>query len=480
MQLLRVLNPNSGLAQFQSTLQGAPVSLKPNSKVALKSLSFILNSGSITIPAGLEFQWTVSGITRTVALKPGVYSTPADLCNMLTNVLNSKTTFLLQLGGVTFDPDLTLRNGYVLNGFSWLSYSKDNKSCSISFTRSEVAIPAFNHNAGDASLNLDYYKTSVPLCKGSFAFQFRIASSSTDISNSVWSVGLTQVSSSITQTEGLKYDLNSLIGITNSQTNNSYAIYLNGNLIKDGIDMGGSLLSRGQNNSCVIHWNGNGGGCNIQFFRTSGGTTASEIVQINGSEFDFSTDIYPYYAVESGPIVFDKFKFTPSAMINLNNNGDLHRIESVLDLDANHTVGALEPIPVAITPGASGVYLGYASTRKDYPSGVNGELTGLSLISNQLNDSIIVECGNLNLLSYDTLTGGRRSILAVIDSLNSIDILDKKRFFYTAPEMTFLDISNRDPLELYNLNFRVLVSSGNTDSVLNTAGQLEMCLVFSD
>lgn len=100
-------------------------------------------------------------------------------------------------------------------------------------------------------------------------------------------------------------------------------------------------------------------------------------------------------------------------------------------------------------------YLGFANqvTRSPFELYTTRITSDALFASNLFNDSYVFELLNIDLESYDSLSGGKRNILKVIPAgaTDANSVVD-----YEASNLTFIDVRNKFPLTLRNLKARIL------------------------
>jgi hypothetical protein len=477
VQLLRVLNNQTGPQEFQINLKDN-IRLKKDAKIALKNINFILDS-TVVIPSGITLTWNIQGTNKIVSIPPGDYNTQ-QLSDMLNIALNSGLNFVLDIDANDKGLDSNIGNAIsVFNGFAWRIFVENSK-LNIGWNRAEVGVVSYFNNAGgDASQWLNFNQSITPMCPGCFGFQILIASNAEVISASEFIVGITNKTQTANVGTGIS-PANIYCGAKLSPAATSYSLVANGETITDGLLLNKDdpeIFPVGNNNTFVFYYDQ--GAIKFQAFRAMGAVRSSRVYTLLQAA-DLNTDLYPCYSVKSGAITFGTSLYTPNIEISQTEDGGLHRETPPINMQSNnHALGALSGINVSINMQNAAAYLGYPDGIFTYPNGIKGLYTAVEqLISDQLNSSIVVEIPTLPLKSYDSATGSRRSIVSVIDSLDSLAVGgNRKKYSHTEDTLIFLDIDNPTETIINNLFIRVLIS-GATNAILSTDGLTEMTLVF--
>ena len=92
--------------------------------------------------------------------------------------------------------------------------------------------------------------------------------------------------------------------------------------------------------------------------------------------------------------------------------------------------------------------------------------------ANNLSDAFLVELLNIQLKSYDGLTGQRKSYISVIPESDADGVI-----LYDANYPIFIDIENTQPLSLRNFKARILNNDG---SAISQAGLTSIVLLIKD
>jgi len=108
-------------------------------------------------------------------------------------------------------------------------------------------------------------------------------------------------------------------------------------------------------------------------------------------------------------------------------------------------------------------YLGYSNQERPIQKGTpppyiyieTDDIVYLADIPNALkfnSDSFVVELQNINIESYDSLTNQRKNFIAVIPNQDNI----LERVAYIAPVLLFIDLNNKEPINLRSIKCRIL------------------------
>ena len=122
-------------------------------------------------------------------------------------------------------------------------------------------------------------------------------------------------------------------------------------------------------------------------------------------------------------------------------------------------------------------YLGFESSDLNPQNLVrtNGQFIATKTLDNIVSsDSFIIELLNIPIESYDSLSRGRKNILAVAPITERIMDANTGIIDYSPNEMFFISLKNRNPLSLRNIKARVTSETGNA---ISTEGVSTMTLV---
>lgn len=460
-KLIRLYKPDGQHAEFQNEFTESII-LRPDSRIALKNLNFVLRAKDIDIPAGITLGTSLSlaGPARDVVLQQGSYNL-TSFCKMVTNAMNSSLAYQFQLGA---NNSLTTYDNTVAtdNGFQWLVNPSVDKPGHLNtqFSRSEVQAVPFVTGTGSAAQWLAYNISNVPLARGCLLFSVRIQSASGDIMGSDFVVGITSMNQQQASVSGISPQ-NIDFGITRATDNSDgYSVWAAGKVIHPKIKMsnGGDFTTAIYNRIMVYTA---GGTLRLRLFRNQalGGACDSEEVD-TGVPFDFTKTYYAAYSVQVGPIGFDQMVWTPSSLAAATEQG-VTMARDFNTTENNHRLGALQATQVSLLfdTYSAGSYMGYDDDQT--MTAVTGSFVSQDeIVDTQLNSSLTVEIPTLALESYDGQTGSKRSIVAVVDKLDQMNVGGTySKYSYSAEYPIFLDLKNKNELVLNNLFCRVMVGS---------------------
>lgn len=460
MKIVRLVSDVVSTSQFSKGCS-APIIIKKDGKIGLKSLSFeTLHTSDFEVTdASYKLSFTVGDvdgdglpISYTITVPNGVYNIKTFL-----EYLTAKMNFWM----ASFDP--------VLNSFGleWL-VSNYNGKCDFAFGKSEyVLIQSSDFNLVKCVSNDNTYTKNVPsdvldsyaqctkyLCKGGV-----FATVTIDCLNDfdpgagcIFYVGLSNLFNPVTKTLLNGSDFN--VAIFSDGASGNYKF------IHDGIITNSNAPI---NDGDVLCFRRNIIGYFLAYILNADGQVIGSYSFSMPNSFilneQFLTMAFGDGCTEDFTLINPTATLSPFIQNSI--NGAYSTVDSLPNIYFNSNLKAVTPSSVLIEfvgPYLQDV-LGYNSNILAY-NGISGSFVSnlpIRLGFNNLGDDLVVEVSNLNLDGYDFLENRKSSILAVIplESLSQKDY----GYSYIEPFPTFSSLNNKEDI---NINtFYISIKSGS-------------------
>ena len=204
---------------------------------------------------------------------------------------------------------------------------------------------------------------------------------------------------------------------------------------------------------------------------------------LHEEDFDRTKYYYPIvcFASQIDRCQLDRVNITPDPF-HVNDpafNVVTHGSGDLLDatLEAPNGSAAAQVHKIVFDDLSVAQYLGFdtADLNVNNEAAASGQFIANKSLDNIVSsDSFIVELLNIPIESYDSLSGGRKNILAVAPITERIQDANTGIIDYSPNEMFFISLKNRNPLSLRNIKARVTSEVGNP---VTTEGVSTMILV---
>ncbi len=195
MKLLRVVSKSGDLTRLFHNQFSEPITIKPNSKIALLNGTFSMSSKNIQVPdCTMTFQVKAGGHTFTVNLPAGNYS-QQSLCDTLTRLIN-----------VNYFTDTGVGNDNIQDSLAFQVENSSNGKVSINFAKSAIqAQDTAQFDMTLMELDLDSLKAQGP--NGSASGQFNSFAITQDVclSHGFNTINVDTFDSSSNPTSGVQY-----------------------------------------------------------------------------------------------------------------------------------------------------------------------------------------------------------------------------------------------------------------------------------
>tara|TARA_R100000773_G_scaffold44090_1_gene44019 strand:- start:1472 stop:2953 length:1482 start_codon:yes stop_codon:yes gene_type:complete len=473
MRLLR-LTTRKDKADFEATYN-ADIVLKPNSKIALQSVSINSQDTLVDITTdNNEIQYGInSSYNRTIQLTPRVYQSGdvAELLKDLTTKLNNSCTFTdgesKKVLGLEWQATRDVANkiaiGYKRGLFGAFTNAWDFTNTQFTSANPQPFLASSNDvSVSDFSVNA---LLGDHMSRGNGFFRVRTRKLETGNTKNGYLIGL-YTDGDITGTTLALASIKYGIRVSFNGAQRVYRTIVNGVESATETNMNDYFALNAPTNSNVLK-------NEYQEIAINGATVE---INIYRSETPTKTTLasFSYDQEKFRPVVafFGSRSTTQIDMVRFTRSPySLTALDSPPATDSVSQVGA-PPRPANSNNAADNFlffqsivvadYLGFNNQR----SPVNG-FTGANELTYTANrefdvpevaDAMLVLVNNLQVESYDsysdlltTRNGERSNILSVIPSKSSAG-----KIVYEPPYLTFIELQNKDPIYLRNLNMRVV------------------------
>lgn len=463
VRLIRLTTTNEN-AEFDNDFS-PNIEIKPNSQVALKSLSLENVISEISINSAndrITFQ-TATGVVFTPQLTHAKYDTTTapslfrDMTTKMNAVLNPSTNpsnvgmeidcFVPTAQGKETKFEVAMLKGNLSEHEAQLVLNKG----AVAVSRQAPSAPYYTSASAPTGNNCFMFDPR-PIARGGGVVRFKIRRVSTANANCIF--GLT--SQNPDTMTGTSFDLTKLnYGVKIPAIAAVPALqYQSGSA--------GVFTNTGTLPSAVINDNTNND--TLQFTITQGRiegqvwtAAAGKIILQDFGAYSYPDDLYPVVIFLDNDFQLYNYRYTPSPF----HDTETIYVPHIPLLGHGKEPPQQNPVPslfnLIFKEDSLPTFLGYDNIAVPMPVGATRSGLTFRAIAeniyrpNNKSDALIVEFLNLTLMSYDGLVKDRKSYLNVIpeDDTNG-------QILYDAPYPLFIDIDNANPLSLRNFKLRVL------------------------
>jgi hypothetical protein len=477
MKLIRLTTEDVN-ANFKNTFS-EDIIIPEFSKIALHSLTTQIDTSQIIIDAqNNEFEFTISGLTRTIALSHGTYD-KTNIDNFFTDIstkFNKSLTYKTSEISKQFQAStaqnrfvIQLKTGTVADAVKDLVSGDTNLligSKNVKQNLSGGASPSpinIQRDGGTDTTNDSFVFIKSPITKGCGSARARIYSN-TDTANGGYIIALLSepVDANTTIIDPTKI----VFGVRFVDTTQPYKIIKNGietvSTVTPIVTTPQSGVQKGGANMDMISLDVYGGKiyATVSNNKPDAVPPATVGVRFNGLEIDsinynHITNLYPVIVMVSGNTLLESVQVSTDPFYNTTNNVftspenyELGGLPSFNRLTQYVTALTIKDIDLAKS-------LGYKSPIFTDVKTLEGSAEYKArdpLVFRDVADTYLVVLDNINTDAYDSKVGQHLNILSVIPQFDSI----RERLVYSATYPVFLSLNNPYKINLREIRARIL------------------------
>lgn len=485
MKLIRLTTTDEN-ALFSNTFN-EDITIPPNSKVALHSLTTQVQTEQIVIDAlNDDIVFGLGGVDYTIHLNHNTYDKTNidDFFNDFTYKCNavlgySESTigrqWLSSTAGNIFT--LQLRTGAIISPITiWANPDK-----SLFLNSSNVTINGNNKallRTGGADTTFDsylYFKSTI--CKGVSTLRARIYANP-DAEHG----GMLMGYYTEPLTEGLVIDPTKIkFGIQFVDETNNYRIYKDGAFTVSTEAAVVDSNTGGENNDYLII-DSYQGKLYAKVYNQSIEGRENGLI-IDSLDWDHSTELYPFVCFVSQQTLVSDIKFVCDPFYTDNKNTTISNyyiqeedVGGVVSLKSNKVVTSylqFNDIDLARLLGFRSQRIPISGTVQTNDKGILEYKANNILSFRDIADTYLVEMLNLNINSFDSIKKQHMNLLAVIPQFDAI----RERLVYNAVYPVFLSLNNPYPINLREFRCRILKEDLQP---LNTIGYSQITILIDN
>lgn len=464
MKLIRLLTEDKN-GIFNNTFN-EDIILEPYSKIALQNLTTQLKTDQIIIDAqnnGIEC--TIANNTRTILLNHNIVDrvNVDDFFNDITYKFNSALLYNeneigRQYLASTLNNRLAiqLRTGTVIkpiDEFNNPTFTKFIGSKNVQIfggsSNPRIGRPV---GSGTDTTNDSFVYLKSPICKGVGTLRSRIYSN-TNTSNGGYIIAYLSKAPDLTTTVINPADI--VFGIRFVDTTQPYKIYKNGAAEAPTTVLPLLNSSVGAATNDMITLDSYNGQLIANVWNTDPLSNRVNGLLIDAIPYNHTDNLWPVVIFVSTHTLISDIAFTSDPFYNDTNNINVNIKENdlgaVVSLKGNKIVNTSISF-ISLDLAKSLGFTEQEITNQTNSSGTAEYQASKPLSFRDLADSYILDLLNINVNSYDSHKKQHRNILAVIPQFDVV----RERVIYTAPNPVFLDINNKERINLREIRARIL------------------------